>query len=106
MIAAEQSAFQKHSSNGPIEGDDASGTFWALPQLIVARSKLAAKARAERFAITRGLFKQGSQVVRILHSPHGDRVERLPGSPVNSLMFEYQALLSALFSLLSLTRKN
>jgi hypothetical protein len=67
-------------ANVPIEGDGASATYWAvLPQLIVDRSNLAAtaKALAERFAVTGHLFEQGFQVVKIVHSPDGDRVERL-----------------------------
>jgi hypothetical protein len=66
--------------NARIEGDGASATFWATPpQLIVDHSNLAAvaKALAERFVITGGLFEQGTHVVKIVPTPDGDRVERL-----------------------------
>jgi hypothetical protein len=64
---------------GRIE-EGARATSWAtLPQLIVDHSNLAAtaKALAERFVIAGGLFEQGSQVVKIIHSPDGDRIDRL-----------------------------
>jgi hypothetical protein len=63
-----------------IEGDGASASSWATrPLLIVDSSNLAATAQslAERFAIAGGLFEQGSHVVKIIHSPGGDSVERL-----------------------------
>jgi hypothetical protein len=65
--------------------DGASATSWAtLPELIVDRSNLAAaaKALADRFAITGGLFEQGSTVVKIVRSPDGDRVVRLSADGV------------------------